>query len=79
MHQYKTLFLFCLCSSLIVGCSTYRQARSITVCEESQNNSGNFSKAFELQAIMDEMIRSGVPGVALAVYSNEGWWQYATG
>lgn len=38
-----------------------------------------FSKADTLQAIMDRYTKASIPGAALAVYTEEGWWSGASG
>jgi D-alanyl-D-alanine carboxypeptidase len=64
---------------IMIACSSAIQATSISTCEEGHNSAGSFSKAAQLKSIMDALTQNGVPGASLAVYSDEGWWEYASG
>src|SRR5690349_13268969 len=64
---------------------------SISLIANSQNNSikktcvpdvelnNNYSKAAALQAAMDKNTAKDLPGMSVAVYSEEGWWAGASG
>lgn len=62
------------------GCSAYQQGLPIAACagEEDIINPG-YSMAGKLERAMQQITRSGVPGCAVAVYSEEGWWAGASG
>lgn len=47
--------------------------------EDQLSFNKNYSKAHALDSIMRHFTRQGIPGAALAVYSEEGWWQNAAG
>jgi D-alanyl-D-alanine carboxypeptidase len=38
-----------------------------------------FTKENKLVPLLEELVNAGVPGVSLAVYSDEGWWEYSAG
>jgi len=78
MMKKLTLFFAALSMLTLIACSSYMQATSISACE-NENSSSNFSKAAELKNIIDDFTKNGVPGCALTVYSNEGWWEYSAG
>ena len=48
-------------------------------CTMNEPINTDYSKAAPLQSIMDHYVQQGVPGISLAVYSNEGWWAGASG
>ena len=78
MKNVTLFFLLCLMLTMN-ACSTYMQATCITDCNEEQKNASSFSKGPELKKLMDELTQNGVPGCTTAVYSDEGWWEYASG
>jgi D-alanyl-D-alanine carboxypeptidase len=72
--------LFYLIASLVLfsSCSKYVADFKTTRCSDSQQNSG-YSKAGELEKALEELVQRGVPGVVLAVQSDEGFWATAKG
>ena len=73
----KTIFLLLLLSLPLF---TNAQQLSITACETpAEKMNPNYSRAAGLQSTMDELVKLGVPGSAMAVYSDEGWWASAAG
>ncbi len=44
-----------------------------------ENSSKNYTKANELNTVLNNLVSHGVPGIAMAVYSSEGWWQSSAG
>ena len=78
MVKKLTLFSLSFFIVALIACSSYMQATSISHCEE-HNSVNNYSKATELKKIIDDFTKNGVPGCALTVYSDEGWWEYAAG
>src|SRR5690349_24934539 len=79
MIKNASLLLVMFLLQITIGCSPFRQATSISTCNEPMDGTATFSKAAELKNIIDELTRNGVPGCALTVYSHEGWWEYASG
>lgn len=76
-NKIATLFLALL---LLNACSAYRQGLPIAGCaEETETINSGYSRADELQQAMERLTKSGVPGCAVAVYSEEGWWAGASG
>ncbi|ELR69005.1 Serine-type D-Ala-D-Ala carboxypeptidase [Fulvivirga imtechensis AK7] len=59
-------------------CSAYRHAQLITPCKPAEGGS-LYSRAGSVERAIGELINSGVPGAAIAVYSDEGWWEFASG
>lgn len=59
----------------LTHCSPYRAALSIDNC----NPAGTLEKNQQVQAVLDELVNAGIPGVALAVYSEQGLWSTAKG
>jgi D-alanyl-D-alanine carboxypeptidase len=65
---------------VLIGCKVSRQnAIVISSCTEAQEQIQSYTRAADVNNALEKIIRSGVPGVALAVYSSEGWWETATG
>lgn len=63
---------------LLSSCSKYVADFKTTNCSEPQQNP-KYSKAAELERALDELVQKGVPGVVLAVQSDEGYWSTAKG
>jgi D-alanyl-D-alanine carboxypeptidase len=59
------------------GCETYMQDLEITTCTPVINT--NYSKAQEIQSVIETLATQSIPGVAVAIYSEEGWWTSAAG
>jgi D-alanyl-D-alanine carboxypeptidase len=73
----KTLYLLLL---LPLSLFSYAQQLPVTACETSDEKINlSYSRAAGLQNSMEELVKLGVPGSAMAVYSNEGWWTSAAG
>jgi D-alanyl-D-alanine carboxypeptidase len=75
----KRIIVFAVVILLASGCANYMQDLNITTCAASQEINSNYSKAKEIQPVLDQLITGGVPGTALAIYSDEGWWSSAAG
>lgn len=75
MKHLTVLFITIAC----LGCTDYAQDLPVVVCSFSEPINSNYSKSTELQQVLDELVMQGVPGVAAAVYSNEGWWAASAG
>jgi D-alanyl-D-alanine carboxypeptidase len=59
----------------LAHCSTYRAALPIESC----NPSSPVKNKHKIEAALDELVTGGVPGVALAVSSEDGIWSTAKG
>jgi D-alanyl-D-alanine carboxypeptidase len=59
----------------LAHCSTYRAALPIESC----NQPAAVKNKQQIEAALDELVGGGVPGVALAVYSEDGIWSMAKG
>lgn len=73
MKKSTILFLF-----LLWGCASYKTDLPTVPCA-TEYRSDNYSRAADLKKTIDEMIANEVPGAAIAVHSEEGWWHYAAG
>ncbi len=67
---YSTFFL-------LTHCSVYRAALPVETCN-SRSATDQISKQ-TIESALDELVLGGVPGVALAVYSEDGLWATAKG
>lgn len=75
--QMKKIFIAIVFQINLIG---YSQQLPIIACDNSAEDiKTTYSKAKELQKIIDELIKLGVPGASIAVYSSEGWWTYSAG
>lgn len=71
-----------LCSFLLITpqfTTVKAQGLPVTSCKEEMNLGSAYSKAEKLNQTLQELVNNGVPGVAMAVYSGEGWWASAAG
>lgn len=48
-------------------------------CLDGIEINSEYSRANEIQKSLSELVNSGVPGTAIAVYSEEGWWVRSDG
>lgn len=70
---------FLLLWTIISGCGKYVADLTSLSCPGRDTVNSRYSKAPELEKLLEEFTRQGVPGVALAVWSNEGYWSAARG
>jgi D-alanyl-D-alanine carboxypeptidase len=71
---YNVYVLFLLNAFFVHG-----QALPIKPCEDQVSLNLNYSNAKEIQQEMEQLIKDGIPGAVMTVYSREGWWGTATG
>ena len=64
---------------MLLSCNNYMQDLQITKCKPVEEINSNYSKASSVKGVIDELVRQGIPGSSLAIYSDEGWWTYAAG
>ena len=69
------LFIVIITQSLL----SRGQALHLSSCKETLASNADFSKGKELQTALDEIVKQGIPGVSMAVYSMEGWWASSAG
>ena len=74
-----TRLLFTILAILVNGCTDYAQELPLTPCNFLETINPDYSKASELQQALNELVTKGVPGTAVAIYSNEGWWAASAG
>jgi D-alanyl-D-alanine carboxypeptidase len=71
------LIIICT-ASLLMSCAPYVSDLRISSCDE-KSSPQIFSRAKEIQKAVDELVSHGVPGCAVSIYSNEGWWNTSAG
>jgi len=65
---------------LLAGCApSIQPPPPVATCPATDAQHDQPSKSAEYQQALDRMVQKGVPGVALAVYSPEGWFTGAAG
>ena len=74
----KNLFYLIVSLVLFSSCSRYVADFKTAQCKTQPQNS-SYSKAGQLENSLDELVQKGVPGVVLAVQSDEGFWATARG
>ncbi len=75
----KKIIVFASVILLHSRCANYMQDLNITPCTSSQEINPDYSKAKQIQPVIDQLVTEGIPGCALAIYSEEGWWTSAAG
>jgi D-alanyl-D-alanine carboxypeptidase len=75
----KNIIVFPAVILILSSCASYMQDLNVTICVSSQEINPNYSKAKEIRPVIDQLVTEGIPGCALAIYSNEGWWTSAAG
>jgi D-alanyl-D-alanine carboxypeptidase len=75
----KTLIGLFIVSVLISSCGVYKADFLTESCVNPEPAKTSFSKAAELEKVLEELTQNGAPGVALAVSSDEGSWSMAKG
>lgn len=73
----KKSFLFFSCMALI-GCGKYVADIQTTQCS-STANAIRYSKASDLERVLQRIVDKGVPGVVMAVETDEGLWTTTKG
>lgn len=68
-----------LISLLFASCTKDAWDAKITTCASGDSINVNHPKAAALQALMDEYTALGIPGIAIAIRSDEGYWAGASG
>jgi D-alanyl-D-alanine carboxypeptidase len=72
------LINYLLLLNFITGYS-YAQPASPSCIANDEKINHEYSKAKELNTILEEVVKHGVPGVSIAVHSPQGWWQASAG
>jgi len=70
---------FVLIAFLTTSCSKQTWEITTSTCTLDENINDQYSKAAQLQSIIDKYTKQGIPGIAIAVYSSEGYWASASG
>ncbi len=63
----------------ILSCASIPKEITDATCHESAIQNQSYSRSDEVHKALVKLVESGVPGVAVSIYSNEGWWSDATG
>ncbi|MEP7127748.1 MAG: serine hydrolase domain-containing protein, partial [Chitinophagales bacterium] len=74
--KYFSILLIALLAS---SCSKQTWEIAGNTCTLNEDINVNYSKASQLQNLIDKYASNGLPGVALVVYSPEGYWAGASG
>jgi D-alanyl-D-alanine carboxypeptidase len=74
----KISFFIPLVSFLCCSCSKYVAEIHTTVCE-NPGKSLFYSKSHDLDHVLQQIVDNGVPGVVMAVQTDEGLWESAKG
>jgi D-alanyl-D-alanine carboxypeptidase len=62
------------------GCADYTQELNITPCDDDVVVSNpDFPKASKVDEILNKLAGQGVPGAAIAIYSQDGWFTSSAG
>jgi len=61
------------------GCSKYLQDFPTNYCETTVSVNPDYSKASQIESALQDLVHTGIPGVSIAIYSEEGWWTSSAG
>ncbi|MEQ1584858.1 MAG: serine hydrolase domain-containing protein [Cyclobacteriaceae bacterium] len=73
------IVVFAVMILMLTSCASYLQDLTISACTSSQEINPSYSKGKEIQPVIDQLVTEGIPGCALAIYSDEGWWTSSAG
>ena len=74
----KILFLIPFVAILFCSCNKYVAEIHTTACE-NPGKSVSYAKSQDLDRVLQKMVDSGVPGVVMAIQTDEGFWESAKG
>jgi D-alanyl-D-alanine carboxypeptidase len=63
---------------LLCGCSKYVAQIQTTNCPNTETNI-SYSKANDIEKVLQQLVEEGVPGVVMAVQTDEGFWATTKG
>lgn len=75
----KKLLLSAILIALFAGCSRHEHVYHTPVCGFYPGINDSYSKKDTLEKLLQQSTKQGIPGVVMAVYSNEGYWGSAKG
>ena len=75
----KTYHIFLAAILIFWGCKNMELSSETNSCIGNETVNISYSKATEIQQKLDEIVREGIPGVAIAIHTNEGYWSGASG
>ena len=70
---------FPMALAVLMACKTTHQVTSIEVCEDNNAIQFRDSKFEELKTSMRELVELGVPGIAMALITDEDTWEHSYG
>lgn len=76
MNKIITPLLFLL---LLQQCAPSLRPEPVAVCPKAEAIGDRYTQGEAIQQLLDSMVKQGVPGCALAVYSPEGWYTAEAG
>ena len=75
----KNIFLALIIFFFFSSCKKEDWSAPISTCSFNKPVNNSHSKAVELQSFMDEYTSFGIPGISVAIYSDEGFWVGTSG
>jgi D-alanyl-D-alanine carboxypeptidase len=63
----------------LANCQTIRPNLFSSTCEPDSDLAASSNKYENLQPVLDSIASDGIPGIAMAVYSKDGWWTGTSG
>ena len=75
----RFLSLFVCCALLLGACATLKVDTPLVECPATLIDSSSDKAYTKIQALLDEIVTLGVPGIAMATYSKGQWWESAAG
>lgn len=75
----KNIIISCWITIALCSCGVYHQDLPISRCSSTEDQSMQYSKAPAIEQALQELVKVGVPGVAISVYSEGGLWSSAAG
>src|SRR5919202_5081831 len=76
----KSFFLLGVLLAFMLACDPVDQNVATASCQEATPLNANYSKAQQVQQLIDRYTKEGIPGLAVAVYTpQEGYWASASG
>jgi D-alanyl-D-alanine carboxypeptidase len=74
-----TFYIFLASILVLCGCKRMALDSETNSCFSTEVINASHSKAIKIQQILNEIVQEGIPGVAIAIHTNEGYWSGASG
>lgn len=62
----------------LLGCEEYEQDLPVETCLPAQQPNA-YTNSMEVESLMDKLLDTGIPGMVVTIYTEEGWWGSARG